>query len=69
MISTPHCFQVENRFWNLRPDGIVINKYRRTLHILDSLSGNNLANNGAARGQHRRRFFLEGASASESDFA
>ena len=25
----------ENRFWNRRPDGIVINKYHRTLHILD----------------------------------
>ena len=24
----------ENRFWNWRPDGIVINKYHRTLYIL-----------------------------------
>ena len=24
----------ENRFWNRRPDGIVINKYHRTLYIL-----------------------------------
>ena len=24
----------ENRFWNLRPDGIVINKHHRTLYIL-----------------------------------
>ena len=24
----------ENRFWNQRPDGIVINKYHRTLYIL-----------------------------------
>ena len=23
----------ENRFWNQRPDGIVINKYHRTLYI------------------------------------
>ena len=23
----------ENRFWNRRPDGIVINKYHRTLNI------------------------------------
>ena len=25
----------ENRFWNRRPDGIVINKYHRTLYILE----------------------------------
>ena len=25
----------ENRFWNRRPDGIVINKNRRTLYILE----------------------------------
>ena len=25
----------ENRFWNRRPDGIVINKYHRTLNILE----------------------------------
>ena len=25
----------ENRFWNQRPDGIVINKYHRTLYILE----------------------------------
>jgi len=25
----------ENRFWNRRPDGIVINKYHRTLYIVD----------------------------------
>jgi len=25
----------ENRFWNRRPDGIVIKKYHRTLHILE----------------------------------
>jgi len=25
----------ENRFWNWRPDGIVINKYHRTLYILE----------------------------------
>jgi len=25
----------ENRFWNRRPDGIVINKYHQTLYILD----------------------------------
>jgi len=25
----------ENRFWNRRPDGIVINKYYRTLYILE----------------------------------
>jgi len=25
----------ENRFWNRRPDGILIKKYRRTLYILD----------------------------------
>ena len=25
----------ENRFWNRRPDGIVINKNHRTLHILE----------------------------------
>jgi len=25
----------ENRFWNRRPDSIVINKYHRTLHILE----------------------------------
>jgi len=24
----------ENRFWNRRPDGIVMNKYHRTLYIL-----------------------------------
>jgi len=24
----------ENRFWNLRPDGMVINKYHRALYIL-----------------------------------
>ena len=24
-----------NRFWNLRPDGIVINKHHRTLYILE----------------------------------
>jgi len=26
----------ENRFWNLRPDGIVINKNHPTLYILES---------------------------------
>jgi len=25
----------ENRFWNQRPDGIVINKYHRTQYILE----------------------------------
>jgi len=25
----------ENRFWNRRPDGVVINKYHRTLYILE----------------------------------
>ena len=25
----------ENRFWNRRPDGIVINKNHRTLHIIE----------------------------------
>jgi len=25
----------ENRFWNRRPDGIMINKYHRTLYILE----------------------------------
>jgi len=25
----------ENRFWNRRPDGIVINKYHRKLYILE----------------------------------
>jgi len=25
----------ENRFWNQRPDGIVINKYHQTLYILE----------------------------------
>ena len=25
----------ENRFWNRSPDGIVINKYHRTLYILE----------------------------------
>ena len=25
----------ENRFWNRRPDGIVINKYHQTLYILE----------------------------------
>jgi len=25
----------ENRFWNQRPDGIVINKYHRTLYIVE----------------------------------
>jgi len=25
----------QNRFWNRRPDGIVINKYHRTLYILE----------------------------------
>ena len=25
----------ENRFWNWKPDGIVINKYHRTLYILE----------------------------------
>jgi len=25
----------ENRFWNLRPDGIVINKHHRTLYIFE----------------------------------
>ena len=36
MISTRQCFQsYENRFWNQRPDGIVINKYHRTLYILE----------------------------------
>ena len=25
----------ENRFWNRRPDGIVINKYYRTLYIIE----------------------------------
>jgi len=25
----------ENRFWNRRPDGIVINKYHRSLYILE----------------------------------
>jgi len=25
----------ENRFWNRRPDGIAINKYHRTLYILE----------------------------------
>jgi len=27
----------ENRFWNGRPDGIVIDKYHRTIYILDSV--------------------------------
>ena len=34
MISTPTMF-CENRFWNRRPYGIVINKYHRTLYILE----------------------------------
>jgi len=25
----------ENRFWNWRPDGTVINKYHRTLYVLE----------------------------------
>jgi len=25
----------ENRFWNRRPDGIVIHQYHRTLYILE----------------------------------
>jgi len=27
----------ENCFWNRRPDGIVINKYHRTLYILETV--------------------------------
>ena len=34
MISTRQSF-FQNRFWNRRADGIVINKYHRTLYILD----------------------------------
>jgi len=29
------CAYIENCLWNRRPDGIVINKYHRTLHILE----------------------------------
>ena len=32
----------ENRFWNRRPDGIVINKYHRTLYILEQSSNGHL---------------------------
>jgi len=31
----------ENRFWNRRPDGIVINKNHRTLYILDCKRSSN----------------------------
>jgi len=34
MISTRQCF-MKIAFWNRRPDGRVINKYHRTLHILE----------------------------------
>ena len=35
MISNDPTMFFENRFWNLRPDGIVINKHHRTLYILE----------------------------------
>jgi len=31
----------ENRFWNRRPDGIVINNYHRTLYILEFKQSSN----------------------------
>jgi len=49
----------ENRFWNRRPDGIVINKYHRTLYILEfkGPAGRNKdflrVKEDEANGQHR----------------